>query len=306
MSGAPIRENPKRPFGPGEVSGKLAIALFDLLRSVGLPLDGVAEGLSFDARSIRRRRFVPWDEYGVLIERAEAVLGGPERAHEKVLRSYHAVLPPEFKALFGAFASPRLLYRFLCSVVGPATFPVIEMAYRELSGGSLRISLRLTPGARPCLTFMRMSVASISGFCCHLGLPPAEVEVEEVSGLALLVLVRPPDSRTLLARTMRAARPAIHRSALRAMEKLSWRSGDPDPGAPVPRGQADDRVRAAQTSLGLTVRQAEVLAQLIRGRSNKEIAGELNCAESTVESHVTQLLRKAGVDSRSQLIASLL
>jgi DNA-binding NarL/FixJ family response regulator len=41
----------------------------------------------------------------------------------------------------------------------------------------------------------------------------------------------------------------------------------------------------------------------VRGKSNKEIARSLACAENTVELHVTQLLRRASASSRAELIA---
>ncbi len=301
----PIGENPRSAFASGEVSAKAALAALNLFRSTGLSSEPLVAGLSFDERSLRRKRFVPWDEYCDFIERAEVALGGPERIDALVLSSYHSIMPPEIKALFGAFASPRLLYRFFYRLFAPSIFPTFKISVRELTGGSLRLSLRLVSGYRPCLTFTRTSIAAFSGFSCHLGLPPAEVEVESLSADHLVVLVRLPDSRTLLQRTRRAARPAIHLNVLRAMEMLAWRSAEPDPAAPVQGAEADDRIRAARRSLKLTVRQTEVLAQLIRGRSNKEIASELDCAENTVEFHITQLLRKASVDSRTQLMAKL-
>lgn len=56
----------------------------------------------------------------------------------------------------------------------------------------------------------------------------------------------------------------------------------------------------------LTPRQREVLGLVVRGRSNRQISMELGCAESTVELHVSTLLKKASVAGRSELIASLL
>ncbi len=56
----------------------------------------------------------------------------------------------------------------------------------------------------------------------------------------------------------------------------------------------------------LTERQRAVLGVLLSGKSNKEIAVALRCAESTVEFHVTALLRKNRVTSRTELIAKLL
>jgi DNA-binding NarL/FixJ family response regulator len=53
----------------------------------------------------------------------------------------------------------------------------------------------------------------------------------------------------------------------------------------------------------LTPRQAEVLRMLVRGASNRAIAGSLDCAERTVEIHVTAILAKLDVESRSAAVA---
>lgn len=54
----------------------------------------------------------------------------------------------------------------------------------------------------------------------------------------------------------------------------------------------------------LTPRQAQVLKEILEGRANKEIAAALGIREKTVELHVTALLRKVGVESRSELLAA--
>lgn len=56
---------------------------------------------------------------------------------------------------------------------------------------------------------------------------------------------------------------------------------------------------------GLTEREREVLVQIAHGRANKAISVALGCSDKTVELHVTRLLRKTEVDSRSALIAKL-
>jgi DNA-binding NarL/FixJ family response regulator len=56
-------------------------------------------------------------------------------------------------------------------------------------------------------------------------------------------------------------------------------------------------VLAAQ---GVTPREAQVLAQIAAGRSNREIAGALHLSVRTVEKHVERLLMKTG-RSRSSL-----
>jgi DNA-binding NarL/FixJ family response regulator len=52
--------------------------------------------------------------------------------------------------------------------------------------------------------------------------------------------------------------------------------------------------------LGLTERQLEVLALLMRGRSNKAIARTLSIAEVTVKHHVTALMRALQVSNRTE------
>ncbi|WPB78205.1 helix-turn-helix transcriptional regulator [Archangium violaceum] len=67
--------------------------------------------------------------------------------------------------------------------------------------------------------------------------------------------------------------------------------------------QALARVHTLSSGWGLTAREMEVLGRLVRGESNKAIALHLGCAERTVEVHVTRILAKAQVESRSALIA---
>jgi DNA-binding NarL/FixJ family response regulator len=43
----------------------------------------------------------------------------------------------------------------------------------------------------------------------------------------------------------------------------------------------------------------------VRGASNQRIAGELACALHTVEVHVSRILAKADVASRTELIAQI-
>ena len=50
--------------------------------------------------------------------------------------------------------------------------------------------------------------------------------------------------------------------------------------------------------LGLTAREAEVLALLATGRTNRQIGEELFVSEKTASVHVSNILRKLGVTSR--------
>jgi DNA-binding CsgD family transcriptional regulator len=54
-------------------------------------------------------------------------------------------------------------------------------------------------------------------------------------------------------------------------------------------------------SLGITRREADVLALVIEGCTNREIADRLFISVRTVEKHVESLLRKTGTRTRLQL-----
>jgi DNA-binding NarL/FixJ family response regulator len=57
---------------------------------------------------------------------------------------------------------------------------------------------------------------------------------------------------------------------------------------------------AAPAGPDLTPRERAVLAEIARGRSNREIARALNIAEKTVKTHVSAIFTKLGVADRTQ------
>lgn len=59
-------------------------------------------------------------------------------------------------------------------------------------------------------------------------------------------------------------------------------------------------VRAPDRPETLSPRETEVLRLLALGRANKEIARELDIAEKTVKTHVSNILSKLGLQSRTQ------
>lgn len=81
----------------------------------------------------------------------------------------------------------------------------------------------------------------------------------------------------------------------------------------VPRGLARRGVEGnakAKSPLdgldNLTVRQREVMEQLLLGQSSKEIARALGVAEGTVKIHLAALYRVLGVNSRAAAISTLM
>lgn len=67
----------------------------------------------------------------------------------------------------------------------------------------------------------------------------------------------------------------------------------------VPTEQKNDASARLAT---LTNQQARILQQICEGKLNKQIAYELSIAETTVKAHVTAIMRKLGVQSRTQAV----
>lgn len=75
-----------------------------------------------------------------------------------------------------------------------------------------------------------------------------------------------------------------------------------------PHEDVDDPVGATTVTaveLGLSTRQAQVLWFVLHGASNKRIAQRLALSEATVKEHVSAVLRRLSVRSRTEAIARL-
>ena len=59
---------------------------------------------------------------------------------------------------------------------------------------------------------------------------------------------------------------------------------------------------AARASLGISVHEAEVLALIAAGHSNKVIARQLSISPNTVKTHISHVFEKLSVGSRTQAI----
>ena len=58
--------------------------------------------------------------------------------------------------------------------------------------------------------------------------------------------------------------------------------------------------KAQPAGEALTERETDVLRLLAQGRANKEIAADLGIGEKTVKTHVSNILGKLGLQSRTQ------
>jgi DNA-binding NarL/FixJ family response regulator len=103
--------------------------------------------------------------------------------------------------------------------------------------------------------------------------------------------------------------------AMLGLVPLPATAGDTVPGvmrrtAPAAPLGEQARPEAHQTvsplaEVGLTPRQSDVLALLLKGLPNKLIARELNLSVETVKDHVAAVLRALGVSSRTQAVLAV-
>ncbi|QWF70066.1 response regulator transcription factor [Methylomonas paludis] len=71
------------------------------------------------------------------------------------------------------------------------------------------------------------------------------------------------------------------------------------------RSQLPNRHRTEPQTLGLTVREFEVLAAVVQGKSNKLIARQLGIQEQTVKNHLRPVFLKLGVVRRTELLVKV-
>jgi FixJ family two-component response regulator len=91
------------------------------------------------------------------------------------------------------------------------------------------------------------------------------------------------------------AKPVDDADLLAAVAQALARSG-------VLQREHAARARAEGVLAGLTAREREVLAQVITGRLNKQIAAHLGVVEKTIKFHRGKLMKKLGVRSVADLV----
>ncbi|WP_370937494.1 LuxR C-terminal-related transcriptional regulator [Amycolatopsis sp. cg13] len=154
---------------------------------------------------------------------------------------------------------------------------------RRVDRDLIRVTKSTSYGIAP-LTVQGQVVGLLHGDRYHQGR-----DVDETDR-ALLTLMAEALSHSLGRLTMLEGLAFLRDTADGLMARPAALPAPVAPSAPSPR-------------IPLTARENEVMELLAAGRSNRHIARELAITERTAKSHVTQILRKLGVASRTEAVA---
>ena len=182
--------------------------------------------------------------------------------------------------------------------------------------GDAAEALRLLPALRPDVILLDNHLPGVRGVDAIAGLREASqgsrvlmlTVSEDGQDLAAALrngaqgyLLKTIDGDLLAQAIRRAARgePVVSPEMMGKLVAAFQSQGAPE-APPAPMAPADAAVAAHNGFTPLSPREEDVLREIARGASNKEIARTLDIAETTVKIHVQHILRKLGLSSRVQ------
>jgi len=162
---------------------------------------------------------------------------------------------------------------------------------------------RLAAGPLPDVVVLDLNLPDVNGM-------EGLVRVRQVVGAVPVVVVSSmADARVIGAALKAGAAGFVPKHSAREVFRAAFAAiaagqvYTPEGYVPVPDSAPATAQEAALARLRLlTPQQARILQLICEGKLNKQIAWELAIAETTVKAHVTAIMRKLGVFSRTQAV----
>ena len=178
-----------------------------------------------------------------------------------------------------------------------------RMEIRE-AGDLASLSRALSVGDAPDLILLDLAMPGVSGFSglLYLRSQHPEVPVIVVSATEDCAVMRRCIEVGAAGYIPKSTDVDTMRDAIRmVLDGEIWTPPDVDTMAQPDAAVADMMRRLNH----LTPQQLRVLMMLTQGLLNKQIAYELKVSEATVKAHVSAILQKLGVDSRTQAVIAV-
>lgn len=155
-------------------------------------------------------------------------------------------------------------------------------------------------GERPDVVFLDLNLPDVNGLDGLLRLKAA------IPGVPVIVVSSMTDPQLVSACIRAGARGYIPKNSKRdifraALDTISD-GGVYTPDQVFISGAGDSAADAISRLSELTNQQTRILGLICEGKLNKQIAYDLSIAETTVKAHVTAIMRKLGVQSRTQAV----
>lgn len=156
-------------------------------------------------------------------------------------------------------------------------------------------------GFRPDLVLLDLNLPDVTGL-------DGLIRLKSTLGTCPVVVVSSMADNKMIAQALSAGaagfvpkhsqRQEFHRAltAISRGESFAPESFVPGNTEQDPQSEAFDRLTS------LTHQQSRILQLICEGKLNKQIAFDLSIAETTVKAHVTAIMRKLGVQSRTQAV----
>jgi DNA-binding NarL/FixJ family response regulator len=178
---------------------------------------------------------------------------------------------------------------------------VIPGAKIDEAGSFEDLTALLERGVEADLILLDLSMPGISGFS---GLIYLRAQYPAIP----VVIVSASDDGATIRRSLdfgasgfipkRFGVDTLRNAILKVMDGDIWVPADTDLSAAVD----PDMTRLRDRLVTLTPQQVRVLMMLSEGLLNKQIAYELGVSEATIKAHVSAILQKLGVESRTQAV----